>query len=76
MILKGTIKIAITLREAPRMMTTVIDFLMVNCLSAYNGALGRPLLRALKAITSIHCLTIKFPTTAGLVKFEEDNETQ
>ena len=41
------------------------DFLLVNCPLAYNGVLDRPLLRALKAVTSIHCLTMKFPTVAG-----------
>ena len=46
-------------------MTVVIDFLVVNCLSAYNRVLGRPLLRPLKVVTSIHYLTIKFATIAG-----------
>ena len=44
------------------MVTIVIDFLVVNYSSAYNRVLGRPLLRALKAVTSIHFLTMKFPT--------------
>ena len=47
------------------MVTTVIDFFMINCLSEYDGVLGKPVLKALKAITSIHCLTMNFPTTAG-----------
>ena len=47
------------------MATIVINFLVVNCPSAFNGVLGRPLLRTLKTVTSIHCLTIKFPITAG-----------
>ena len=64
MIPEGTIKLVITLREAPRIVTTVIDFLVVNCPSAYKIVLGRPLLRALKAVTSVHCLKMKFPTTA------------
>ena len=61
-----TIKLAITLREPPRTMTVMIDFLMVKCPSAFNGVLGRPLLNALKVVTSIHCLTMKFPTAAGI----------
>ena len=65
MILEGTIKLVVTLWEAPQTATTVIDFLVVNCLSAFNGVLGRSLLRTLKAITFIHCFTINFPTTAG-----------
>ena len=64
-ILEGTIKLVVTLGEAPRTTTIVTDFLMVNCLSAFNRVLGKPLLRTLKALTSIHYLTIKFPTTAG-----------
>ena len=63
---KGIIKLAITLGEAPRTTTIVIDFFVVNCLSTYNGVLGRPLLRALKAAMSIHCLTMKFLTTTGI----------
>ena len=59
---EGTIKLAITLGEPPRMATVVIDFLTVNCPLAFNGVLGRSLLRALKVMMSIHCLTIKFPT--------------
>ena len=65
-ILDGTIKLVVILGEAPRMMTTVIDFLMVNCPSAYNRVLGISLLRALKAATSVHCLTMKFLTIAGI----------
>ena len=47
------------------MVTTMIDFLVVNYLSGYNGVLGRPLLRALKAVTSIHYLTMKFLIIVG-----------
>ena len=50
---EGTIKLAITI---------VIDFLVINCPPTFNGVLGRPLLRILKAVISIHCLTMKFPT--------------
>ena len=44
----------------------MIDFLIVKCLSAFNGVLGRPLLKALKAVTSIRYVTIKFPIAAGI----------
>ena len=37
----------------------------MNYPSAFNIVLDRPLLKALKAMTSIHCLTIKFPTAVG-----------
>ena len=61
MIPKGHIKLAVTLGECPRVATIMTEFLAVNCLSAFNGALGRPLLQAMKAVISIHCLTMKFP---------------
>ena len=66
MILEGTIKLAVTLGEPPRMATVVIDFLIVKCPSAFNGILGILLLKALIVVTSIHCLTMKFPIAAGI----------
>ena len=62
---EGTIKLAVTLGEHPQVAMVVTEFLMVNYPLAFNGIIGRPILRALKAATSIHCLTIKFPTVAG-----------
>ena len=62
MIPEGTIKLAVTLREFPRAATLVIDFLIVKCPSTFNGVLGKPLLKALKEVTSIHCLTMRLPT--------------
>ena len=63
---KGTIKMAITLGEYPRMMEIMTEFLIINCPSAFNGVLSRPLLQATKAVTSICFLTMKFPTTVGI----------
>ena len=63
---EGTIKLAITLGEAPRMVTIVINFLVVNYPSAFKGILGRPLLMTLKVVTSIYCLMMKFLTTTGM----------
>ena len=65
MIPKGTIKLAVTLGEHPQVSTMVIEFHVVDCPSAFNRVIGRPLLRILKAVTSIHCLTLKFPTAVG-----------
>ena len=44
----------------------MIDFLVVKCLLAFNGVLGRPILKALKVVTSIYCLTMKFLTAARI----------
>ena len=41
------------------------EFLVVDCPSAFNGVIGRPLLKALKVVTSIYNLTMKFPTAEG-----------
>ena len=58
---EGVIKLIITLREHPRVATVVTEFLVVNSPSTFNGVIGRPLLRALKVATSIHCLTMNSP---------------
>ena len=59
---KGTAKLIVTMGEHPRMSTVVDDFLIVNCPSAINGIIGRPLLKALQMVTLIYHLTMKFPT--------------
>ena len=66
-ILKGTIKckLAVTLVEQPRVPTIMTEFLTVNCPLAFNGVLGRPPLKAMKIVTSIHYQTMKFPIAAG-----------
>ena len=63
---EGTIKLTVTLREPPQTVTVMIDLLTVKCPLAFNGVLGRPLLKALKAVTSIHYLIMKFPTAAEI----------
>ena len=62
---EGIIKLAITLGKPPRTGTVMIDLLTMNCLSAFNRVFGTPLLKALKAVPSIHYLIIKFPIAAG-----------
>ena len=63
---EGTIKQVVTQWESPQTATVVINFLAVNCPLSFNQVLGRPLLRALKVVMSIHCLTMKFPTVARI----------
>ena len=63
---EGIIKLAITLGEPPQAATMVIDFLIINWPSAFNRVLGRLLLNVLKAVTLIHCLTMKFPVAVGI----------
>ena len=48
------------------MLTVVANFLIVDCPSTINGMIGRSILKALKAVTSIYHLTVKFPTSEGI----------
>ena len=63
---KGVVKLTITIGEHPRTSTVLINFLVVDAPSAINEIIRRPLLRALKAATSIYHLTIKFSTAEGI----------
>ena len=65
-ILKGTTKLAITMREQPQTSTVIVDFLVVKYPLAINRIIGRLLLKALKAVTSTYHLIMKFPTTEGI----------
>ena len=61
-----TIKLVVTVGDHPRTSMVVTEFLTVDCPLAFNGVIGRPLLKALRAVTSIYCLTMKFPTATGI----------
>ena len=62
---KGTIKLLVMVGEHPRVSMVMTEFLIVDCPFVFNGVIGRSLLKALKEITSIYHLTMKFPTTEG-----------
>ena len=62
---KGTTKLAVTMGKHPRISTVIADFLVVDCPSVVNRIIGRPFLKALRAVTSIYHITMKFPTTEG-----------
>ena len=58
----GVITLPLTMGEYPKESCIMADFLVIDQPSAFNVVLGRPSLRALKVITSIYHLLIKFPT--------------
>ena len=62
---KGMIKLAVTVGEYPRVSTVVIEFLVMDYSSAFNGVIGRSILKTLKVVTSIYHLTMKFLTAKG-----------
>ncbi|KAL2486298.1 Uncharacterized protein Adt_31054 [Abeliophyllum distichum] len=63
---KGIVYLAVTMGEEPRATYTFMEFLVANRRSAYHGVLGRPVLKKLWAVTSIHHLCMKFPTEGGV----------
>ena len=60
------IRLPLTVRDSNRQATILIDFLIINCPSAYNVVLGRPAMNDLNLIVSTKALTIKFPTPNGV----------
>ena len=66
MIPKGTIKLAVMVEEHPRVSTVMTEFFIIDCPFSFNGVIERPLLKALKAVTSIYHFTMKFPTAEGI----------
>ena len=64
-ILESMIKLVVAIGEHPQVSTVVIEFLIVDYPSAFNGMIGRLVLKVLKVVTSIYHLTRKFPTAEG-----------
>ena len=62
----GAVTLSVTVGDYPQQITRDVTFLMVDCLSAYNGILGRPTLNLWKAATSTYHLMIKFPIDYGI----------
>ena len=58
----GAVTLSVTVGDYPQQITWDVTFLVVNCLSTYNGILEQPTLNTWKAATSTYHLMIKFPT--------------
>ncbi|KAM2544763.1 hypothetical protein TB1_016414 [Malus domestica] len=61
----GSIHLPLTIGTGPYTATITTNFLVVNCLTAYNVIFGRTGINDLKAMVSIHMLLMKFPTLFG-----------
>ena len=70
--LMGIVTLSITIGAYPRQRTKEVDFLVVNCSSAYNAIIGRPTLNALRAATSTYHLLVKFPIEYGVKEARGD----
>jgi BarA-like signal transduction histidine kinase len=62
----------ITAGTYPKQATKKVDFLVVDCPSAYNVIIGRPTLNRLRAVTSTYHLLVRFPTENGIGEMKGD----
>ena len=68
----GIITLPITIGTYPKQVFKTVDFLIVDCPSAYNAIIGRPTLNRLRAVTSTYHLLVKFPTEHGVGEVRGD----
>ncbi|XP_075640399.1 uncharacterized protein LOC142612168 [Castanea sativa] len=69
---RGIVTLKVTIGTYPQQQTRQLDFLVVDCPSAYNVIIGRPTLNRWKAVTSTYCLKVKFPTEDGVGEAKGD----
>ncbi|MQL77781.1 hypothetical protein Taro_010196, partial [Colocasia esculenta] len=62
----GRVRLPITLGTAPRVVTKIVDFLVINNMPGYNAILGRGLIGRIKAVPSSLHQKMKFPTPSGV----------
>ena len=62
----GVITLPMMVGEYPRESCVMSNFLVINQPSTFNSVLGRLSLRALKMITSIYYLLMKYPNPKGV----------
>ncbi|GJZ16422.1 reverse transcriptase domain-containing protein [Tanacetum coccineum] len=70
----GIIDLQVTMGEAGRNETVLMEFAIVKCRSPYNVIIGRTGMRSLTAIGSTIHSMIKFPTNQGIVTIETSRE--
>uniref|UniRef100_A0A2N9FJJ2 Uncharacterized protein n=1 Tax=Fagus sylvatica TaxID=28930 RepID=A0A2N9FJJ2_FAGSY len=68
----GIISLQIIAGTYPKQATKKVEFLVVDCPSAYNVIIGRPTLNRLGAVTSTYHLLVRFPTENGIGKMKGD----
>uniref|UniRef100_A0A2N9EWT7 Reverse transcriptase RNase H-like domain-containing protein n=1 Tax=Fagus sylvatica TaxID=28930 RepID=A0A2N9EWT7_FAGSY len=68
----GVISLHITTGTYPKQATKKVDFLVVDCPSAYNVIIGRPTLNRLRAVTSTYHLLVRFPIKNGIGEMRGD----
>ena len=71
----GVVSLTIEAGTYPKQVRTLVEFVVVDCLSAYNVIIGRPTLNKLRAITSTYHLLVRFPTEHGIGELRGDQAT-
>jgi hypothetical protein len=68
----GMITLQIIAGAYPKQATKKVNFLVVDCPSAYNVIIGRPTLNRLRAVTSTYHLLVRFPIENGIGEMRGD----
>jgi hypothetical protein len=68
----GVVSLMIEAGTNLKQVTTSVEFLVVNCPSAYNVIIGRPTLNKLRAVTSTYHLLVRFPMEHGIRELKGD----
>ncbi|KAL8493324.1 hypothetical protein ACS0TY_024516 [Phlomoides rotata] len=74
---EGTIRLSVELVSAEdlgRCLTRMVDFLVVDQMSTYNGFFGRPFISEFKAVVSTYYYCVKFPTLKGTGTIKGDQK--
>ena len=70
----GVILFPMTLGKYPRQSCVIVNFLVIDQPLAFNAVLGKSSLRELRAITSVHHLLMKFPTSHRVGELKGDQQ--
>ena len=68
----GVVSLMIEVGTYPKQVTASVEFLVVNCSSAYNVIIGHPTLNKLRAVTSTYHLLDRFLTEHSIGELKGD----
>ena len=71
----GVVSLVIEAGTYPKQVRTLVEFLVVDCPTAYNVIIGRPTLNKLRAVTSTYHLLVRFPKEHGIGELKGDQAT-
>jgi hypothetical protein len=71
----GVVSLMIEASTYPKQVRASVEFLIVDCPSAYNIIIGRPTLNKLRAVTSTYHLLVRFPTEHNIGELKGDQAT-